>query len=125
MEDGTSETTWHAAAKRGDLAEIKRLLDVDPELLRSRDGAGRTVLHHLAALPSSGASASEAVSLLLSRGLLPADLDVLNVGGLTPLQRAIMSDNRACCCEQGTFPSSESLLTRARLLSLQASLRCV
>jgi hypothetical protein len=50
--------TFHAAARRGDFAECKRLLGLDKELVHSRDGGGRTLLHHWAALDPSCEQAS-------------------------------------------------------------------
>lgn len=88
-------TTWHAAARRGDAAELRRLAAVDETLVGSRDAAGRSVLHHLAALqagtPAASAAVSDALPFLLSRGGL-GDLDAPNDAGLTALHRAVASD---------------------------------
>ena len=50
--------TFHSAARRGDFAECRRLLGLDKELVHSRDGGGRTLLHHWAALDPSQEQAS-------------------------------------------------------------------
>jgi ankyrin repeat protein len=68
--DGSSQTgvkALRAAASRGDLTELDRLLDGHPELINERGGPGvRTALHDAA-----GGKQEAAVKLLLERGADP------------------------------------------------------
>ena len=68
--------TFHAAARRGDFAECKRLLGLDKALAHSRDGGGRTLLHHWAALDPSLEQASCA-ALMWAR-TFEVELDAVN-----------------------------------------------
>jgi len=74
-------TTWFAAAKRGDVAELRRLLSVDKALAHCRDDGGRTVLHHLAsaveAAPGRAAEAAALAAVALVRNY-DVDLDDVN-----------------------------------------------
>ncbi len=56
----------HIAATAGDSAQVRALLDAEPELVHRGDHAGRTPLHRAVA-----ASAPEVVRLLLDRGADP------------------------------------------------------
>jgi hypothetical protein len=92
----TSADTFHAAAKRADVAELRRLLRVDATLARSRDAGGRTVLHHLAGGGGGDAgggdargdaAALEALTLLRAHDV---DLDDINPKTGAPM--------RCCAC---------------------------
>jgi hypothetical protein len=91
----STSDTFHAAAKRADVAELSRLLRVDPSLARSRDAGGRTALHHLAGADASRGGEELLAGLALLRAH-DASLDDVNPkSGLTPLHRAVMSGNSA------------------------------
>ena len=53
----------HLAAAAGDVAQVEKLLDADPQLVHRGDGQGGTPLHR-----AVGASAREVIELLLDRG---------------------------------------------------------
>src|SRR5712691_2577428 len=53
----------HLAAAAGDVAQVEKLLDADPQLLHRGDGQGGTPLHR-----AVGASAREVIELLRDRG---------------------------------------------------------
>jgi ankyrin repeat protein len=53
----------HLAAAVGDVAQVEKLLDADPQLLHRGDGQGGTPLHR-----AVGAAAREVIELLLDRG---------------------------------------------------------
>jgi ankyrin repeat protein len=63
----------HVAAAAGDEAQVKKLLDADPQLVHRGDGQGGTPLHRAVA-----ASAREVIELLLDRG---ADIHALHGAG--------------------------------------------
>lgn len=75
-----------AAARGGDVAQVRRLLDADVTLLNARDAEARTPLHHAA----SGGSAA-VVGLLLEEG---AEVSARDKWGVTPLERAALSGSR-------------------------------
>jgi len=75
-----------AAARAGDVAEVKRLLEADPSLLNARDAEARTPLHHAA---SAGSKA--VVELLLEKGAEVSPKDKWN---LTPLERAALKGHQ-------------------------------
>src|SRR5437867_7798088 len=63
----------HAAAAAGDAAQVRKLLDAEPQLVHRGDGQGGTPLHRAVA-----ASAREVIELLLDRG---ADIHALHGAG--------------------------------------------
>src|SRR6266446_4296499 len=63
----------HAAAVAGDAAQVRKLLDADPQLVHRGDGQGGTPLHR-----AVKASAREVIELLLERG---ADIHALHGAG--------------------------------------------
>ena len=67
----------HQAARAGDCAQLRELLDRDPALVNARDEGQDTPLHVAAMMGSM-----EAVVLLLQRG---ADADARNTIGQSPL----------------------------------------
>ncbi len=75
----------HDAVKRGDTAEVRRILEVNPELVAELDDKGNTPLH-LAA--SRGAV--EMIEVLIGNG---ADVDAKTKRGVTPLLRATSLGN--------------------------------
>ncbi len=87
----TSADTFHAAAKRADVAELRRLLRVDATLARSRDTGGRTVLHHLAGGGGGDATGGDArgdAAALEALTLLRAhDVDVDDINPKTGASR--------------------------------------
>jgi hypothetical protein len=89
----STSDTWHSAARRGDLAELQRLLKLDASLISSSDSGGRTVLHHLAACEAAQPALTCLSFLCNSPGV---NLDAVNEkSGLTPLMRAVLSDSRS------------------------------
>lgn len=74
----------HQAARKGDLAAIKMLLEKNPALIDIKDSQGSTPLHYAAALGNE-----EVVKLLLERG---ANIDAGSSAGDTPLHWAAYSD---------------------------------
>jgi ankyrin repeat protein len=91
----STSDTFHAAARRADVAELSRLLRVDPSLARSRDAGGRTALHHLAGADASRGGEELLAGLALLRAHDAVLDDVNPKSGLTPLHRAVMSGNSA------------------------------
>jgi hypothetical protein len=79
----SGNTGMHDAAEKGDVAEIKTLLDQDPSLVNSKDDHAWTPLH-----VAAKAGQMDAVILLLDRG---ADLKAKDVKGWTPLHWAAAS----------------------------------
>ena len=92
----SSHAAWHDAARRGDCSALRALLRTHgASLAASRDGAGRTALHHLAALPSSAAAAEAAAAVCSAAGSgLEALLEAANGNGHTCLHRAALSGSR-------------------------------
>jgi len=97
-----SSESFHAAARRGDFVELRRLLTLDATLVSSRDGNGRSLLHHLAVLLPSE-PAVEALGWLQTVEGLQVD-SINEKTGLTPLMRAVMSDNIVCASCPATVP---------------------
>ena len=86
----------HVAASAGDVAQVRTLLDAEPQLLERIDRAGGTPLHR-----AVEASAREVVELLLDRG---ADIHAVHAAGhgsasgyppagLQPIDLALWDDN--------------------------------
>lgn len=75
----------HDAVKSGDVAEIRRLLEVDPDLVGTCDAKGNTPLHVAASLKET-----EIIGLLIGRG---AEVNTGNRRGATPLHRAASAGN--------------------------------
>ncbi|MEN6310164.1 MAG: ankyrin repeat domain-containing protein [Acidobacteriota bacterium] len=73
----------HAAAKAGDLAAVRRLIQIDASLVNLKDVGGNAPLHAAA----EGGAVSVA-AYLIDRG---ADLDARNISGNTPLHEAIFN----------------------------------
>ena len=71
----------HEAAKSGDLAKLRSLLDTNPALLKVQDDIGKTPLHW-----AVGKGQTEAVKLLVHT--YHADPNILNKNGGTPLHVA-------------------------------------
>jgi ankyrin repeat protein len=82
------EAEFHEAAKRGDAAELKRLVRGGADA-GAKDGAGDSPLHHAA---HNGHEAACAV--LMQRG---ADVGVKDRGGYTPLHDAAQNGHEAAC----------------------------
>ncbi len=72
----------HDAAKRGDLARVRELIESDPAQVNSRDGNGSVPLHQAAI-----GGHLEIVSMLLDR---KAEIDLADNQGSTPLHAACM-----------------------------------
>src|SRR4029450_5887356 len=70
-----------SAARSGDKRAIEKLLAADPEIVKARDAAGSTPLHHAA-----GFGALATMKLLLDKG---ADVNAKNKRKSTPLFWAI------------------------------------
>jgi len=76
-----------AAARSGDLAEVKELIEADPTLVNARDKNERTPLHY-----ACREAYSEMVLYLLDKG---ADVNARDVNGVTPLHWAAMVGDAA------------------------------
>jgi len=74
----------HAAARAGDLATVRALIEKDVKLALARDEAGGTPLHFAA-----GNGRIEVVSFLISRG---ADVNAADNNARTPLHAAAAAD---------------------------------
>ncbi|MCX5708343.1 MAG: ankyrin repeat domain-containing protein [Candidatus Omnitrophica bacterium] len=79
----------HDAAKKGNVAKIKLLLNKNINLLSEKDEIGRTPLHYVAAR-----GRIEALNLLLD--LYHADVNVTNNIGATPLHAAAYQSQPEC-----------------------------
>ena len=82
---GHSPLMW--AVRVGNLSVVEKLLDVGVDLNIHANGSGSTALHYAAQL-----GYSEIVCALLLRG---ADKDALDVGGDTPLMRAVINGHQS------------------------------
>jgi len=71
----------HDAAREGDLAKVKVLLEKDPELINAKDADGKTPLHYAAER-----NKREVAKYLLQQKAL---VDAKNVAGETPLHYAV------------------------------------
>lgn len=90
-----SQQAWHDAARRGDFEGLRRLLRANPSLALARDAAGRTALHHLAALPPSAGAAEACAALCSSAGAnATALLEAANDNGHSAMHRAVLSGSR-------------------------------
>jgi hypothetical protein len=90
-----SQQAWHDAARRGDFDGLRRLLRANPSLALARDAAGRTALHHLAALPSSAGAAEACAALCSSAGANATSLlEAANDNGQSAMHRAVLSGSR-------------------------------
>jgi ankyrin repeat protein len=76
----------HDAAKAGDLAKIKALLEENPELVASKDKFGDTPLHKAA-----GENHKDAAEFLLAKG---ADVNARNNSDNTPLHYAAIGAHK-------------------------------
>jgi hypothetical protein len=119
--------TFFAAAKRADVAELRRLLSVDPALARARDAGGRTVLHHLACASDGaggdprGAEASAAAALNLLRAHDVALDDVNPKTGTPTWLGASCHLALRAVRGSGSLPHAQTLtLTRVRWCALPA-----
>lgn len=79
-----SKAIIHAAAEKGDLATINRILDADPSQVHSFDARGQQPLHSAAFKGKV-----DVIELLLERG---ADINALDKHSTTPLSYAVDSD---------------------------------
>ena len=77
----------HVATKKGDISEIKRLVDEHPEALDAADYKGNTALH-VAALEGG----QEVIQVLLALG---ANCNIVNRSDLTPLELSLQQGSGA------------------------------
>jgi ankyrin repeat protein/mono/diheme cytochrome c family protein len=77
-------TALIAAVRAGNRSEIERQIAASPELIRGKDGAGSTALHHAA-----GYGPLDNLQSLIDKG---ADLNAKNRRGSTPLHWAIQDE---------------------------------
>ena len=97
--------TWHALLS-ADVDRLARTLDAHPELIRSADADGNTLLH---LAPHDGGTA---IRLLLDRG---ADIEARNAAGETPLFNAVRRDRTDMVLDahKSATKSSNDVLTTA------------
>jgi ankyrin repeat protein len=77
------------AAKTGDLAKVKELIEANPQLVNAKDSSGRTPLHW-----ANRGVHLDVVNLLIDKG---ADVNAKDVSGTTPLFSAAANSHLDAC----------------------------